>query len=216
MGSRQVSNQAVAEESLGHHLESTSKQLSVVTKHQLTLGLFTCYRTASILFLPGSQSYRKRTETAQSIVHEREAESRCAREEADVRARRCRRSLVDGFASSGSLLTRSLNDLVKKEQFVLNSEYLKTLLVCVPKALINDWHAKYETICPMIVPRTTELITQDQDYALFTVTLFQKTEDTFRYKCRENKCVVSRARRRRSTRCRLDSPCGNSPSTRKR
>ena len=41
----------------------------------------------------------------------------------------------------------------------------------------------------MIVPRTTELITQDQDYALFNVTLFQKTEDTFRHKCRENKYV---------------------------
>ncbi len=69
----------------------------------------------------------------------------------------------------------------------MGSEYLKTLLVCVPKALINDWYGKYETLCAMIVPRTTELITQDQDYALFTVTLFQKTEDTFRHKCRENK-----------------------------
>ena len=52
---------------------------------------------------------------------------------------------------------------------------------------MNDWYSKYETLCAMIVPRSTELITQDQDYALFTVTLFQKTEDTFRHKCRENK-----------------------------
>ncbi|UJR13915.1 hypothetical protein I4U23_000921 [Adineta vaga] len=91
---------------------------------------------------------------------------------------------------SGSLLTRSLNDVLKKENFVLGSEYLKTLLVCVPKTLVNDWHAKYESLCTMIVPRTTELITQDQDYALFSVTLFQKTEDTFRHKCRENKFTV--------------------------
>lgn len=90
----------------------------------------------------------------------------------------------------GSLLTRSLNDVIKKEHFVLNSEYLKTLLVCVPKASINDWYAKYESLCSMIVPRSTELITQDQDYALFSVTLFQKTEDTFRHKCRENKFTV--------------------------
>jgi V-type H+-transporting ATPase subunit C len=69
----------------------------------------------------------------------------------------------------------------------LGSEYLKTLLVCVPKILMNDWYVKYESLCAMIVPRTTELITQDQDYALFNVTLFQKTEDTFRHKCRENK-----------------------------
>ncbi|CAF0750921.1 unnamed protein product [Rotaria sordida] len=91
---------------------------------------------------------------------------------------------------TGSLLTRNLNDIVKKEHFVLGSEYLKTLLVCVPKAFVNDWYTKYETLCAMIVPRTSELITQDQDYALFTVTLFQKTEDTFRHKCRENKFTV--------------------------
>ncbi|UJR33283.1 hypothetical protein I4U23_020736 [Adineta vaga] len=91
---------------------------------------------------------------------------------------------------TGSLLTRSLNDVIKKEHFVLGSEYLKTVLVCVPKGLISDWYAKYESLCGMIVPRTTELVTQDQDYALFTVTLFQKTEDTFRHKCRENKFTV--------------------------
>ena len=90
-------------------------------------------------------------------------------------------------SSSGSLLTRNLHDVLKKEHFVLGSEYLKTLLVCVPKSTMNDWYAKYETLCGMIVPRSTELITQDQDYVLFTVTLFQKTEDTFRHKCRENK-----------------------------
>jgi len=91
---------------------------------------------------------------------------------------------------SGSLLTRNLNDVLKKEHFLLGSEYLKTLLVCVPKAMMNDWYAKYESLCSMIVPRTTELISQDQDYALFSVTLFQKTEDTFRHKCRENKFTV--------------------------
>ena len=76
----------------------------------------------------------------------------------------------------------------------MGSEYLKTLLVCVPKILINEWYAKYERLCSMIVPRTTELITEDQDYALFTVTLFQKTEDTFKHKCRENKYVTLKRR----------------------
>lgn len=72
----------------------------------------------------------------------------------------------------------------------MGSEYLKTLLVCVPRTSVNEWYNKYETLCAMIVPRTTELVTQDDDYALFTVTLFQKTEDTFRHKCRENKFIV--------------------------
>lgn len=34
---------------------------------------------------------------------------------------------------SGNLMTRSLVDLVKKEDFVQDSEYLQTLLVVVPK-----------------------------------------------------------------------------------
>lgn len=34
---------------------------------------------------------------------------------------------------SGSLITRNLADLVKKEHFVLDSEYLVTLVVVVPK-----------------------------------------------------------------------------------
>ena len=34
---------------------------------------------------------------------------------------------------SGSLMTRDLYDVVKAEDFVLNSEYITTLLVVVPK-----------------------------------------------------------------------------------
>lgn len=37
------------------------------------------------------------------------------------------------FISRGSLLTRNLAELVKKEHFILDSEYLTTLLVVVPK-----------------------------------------------------------------------------------
>lgn len=37
------------------------------------------------------------------------------------------------FSHRGSLLTRNLGDLVKKEDFVLDSEYLTTQLVVVPR-----------------------------------------------------------------------------------
>ena len=33
----------------------------------------------------------------------------------------------------GSLLTRNLGDIVKKEDFVLDSEYLTTLIIAIPK-----------------------------------------------------------------------------------
>lgn len=41
--------------------------------------------------------------------------------------------LISHSDYSGSLMTRSLADIVKKEHFILDSEYLTTLLVIVPK-----------------------------------------------------------------------------------
>lgn len=42
----------------------------------------------------------------------------------------------------------------------------------------------------MIVPRSSSLITQDQDYGLFNVTLFKKVVDEFKLHAREKKFVV--------------------------
>lgn len=91
---------------------------------------------------------------------------------------------------TGSLLTRNLADLVKREHFILDSEYLTTLLVIVPKPMINDWNTNYEKITDMIVPRSSQLITQDNDYALCTVSLFKKVVDEFKLHARERKFVV--------------------------
>ncbi|CAG9573865.1 unnamed protein product [Danaus chrysippus] len=91
---------------------------------------------------------------------------------------------------TGSLLTCNLADLVKKEHFILDSEYLTTLLVIVPKAMFNDWNANYEKITDMIVPRSTQLVHQDNDYGLFTVTLFRKVVDEFKLHARERKFIV--------------------------
>ncbi|KAG7325757.1 hypothetical protein KOW79_010682 [Hemibagrus wyckioides] len=90
----------------------------------------------------------------------------------------------------GSLLTRSLADLVKKEDFVLDSEYLTTLLVVIPKTGYADWEKSYETLSEMVVPRSSHLLFEDQDSGLFSVTLFHKAIDDFRLKARENKFIV--------------------------
>ncbi|XP_068989395.1 V-type proton ATPase subunit C isoform X2 [Neodiprion pinetum] len=91
---------------------------------------------------------------------------------------------------TGSLLTRNLADLVKKEHFILDSEYLSTLLVIVPKASFQEWYAVYEKLTDMIVPRSTQLISQDQEYGLFTVTLFKKVIEEFKLHAREKKFIV--------------------------
>lgn len=91
---------------------------------------------------------------------------------------------------TGSLLTRNLADLVKKEHFILDSEYLTTLLVIVPKAHFNEWYAGFEKLTDMIVPRSSSLIVQDSDFGLFNVTLFKKVVEEFKLHAREKKFVV--------------------------
>ncbi|KFP83640.1 V-type proton ATPase subunit C 1, partial [Acanthisitta chloris] len=92
--------------------------------------------------------------------------------------------------NAGSLLTRSLADIVKKEDFVLDSEYLVTLLVIVPKMNYNDWVKQYETLAEMVVPRSSNVLFEDQDSYLCNVTLFRKAVDDFKHKAREYKFMV--------------------------
>ncbi|XP_073424328.1 V-type proton ATPase subunit C 2 [Dendrobates tinctorius] len=90
----------------------------------------------------------------------------------------------------GNLLTRTLADIVNKEDFVLNSEYLITLLVVVPKTGYNAWQKTYESLADMVVPRSTKMIAEDAEGGLFTVTLFRKVIDEFKAKARENRFIV--------------------------
>ncbi|OBZ78841.1 V-type proton ATPase subunit C 1 [Grifola frondosa] len=90
----------------------------------------------------------------------------------------------------GNLSVRSLADIVHKEQFIQDSEYLQTLLVAVPKNLVKDWNAKYERLTPMIVPRSSTVIASDNDYTLFGVVVFKRVHDDFLQKCRDNKFIV--------------------------
>ncbi|XP_065333063.1 V-type proton ATPase subunit C [Cloeon dipterum] len=91
---------------------------------------------------------------------------------------------------TGSLLTRNLADLVKKDDFILDSEYLTTVLVVVPRAGYNDWNANYEKLTDMIVPRSSRKITEDAEFGLFNVTLFKKVAEEFKIHARERKFVV--------------------------
>ncbi|ORX89653.1 ATPase V1 complex subunit C [Basidiobolus meristosporus CBS 931.73] len=91
---------------------------------------------------------------------------------------------------TGNLAVRGLADIVKKEHCVLDSEYLQTLFVAVPKNLYKDWEAKYETLTEMVVPRSSSKIAEDNDYGLFAVSVFQRVVNDFSLKCREEKFIV--------------------------
>ncbi|XP_046334361.1 V-type proton ATPase subunit C-like [Haliotis rufescens] len=92
--------------------------------------------------------------------------------------------------ATGSLLTRNMGDLVKKQDFVLDSEYLVTLLVVIPKNNVNEWMGKYEKLTDMVVPRSSKVLFDDGENALCSVTLFRRVADEFKHHCRENKFIV--------------------------
>ena len=58
------------------------------------------------------------------------------------------------------------------------------------RASFHEWNTAYEKLTDMIVPRSSQLITQDAEYGLFTVTLFKKVIEEFKLHAREKKFIV--------------------------
>ncbi|XP_050234340.1 V-type proton ATPase subunit C [Mercurialis annua] len=85
---------------------------------------------------------------------------------------------------TGSLAVCDLSNLVKPED-VVTSEHLTTLLAVVPKYSQKDWLATYETLTEYVVPRSAKKLHEDNEYALYTVTLFVRVADNYRTIARE-------------------------------
>lgn len=87
----------------------------------------------------------------------------------------------------GNLSTKSLTPIVDPSVLVQDSEYLETHLIVVPTNARKDFIRSYETLAPMVVPRSSVQIAQDDEFTLFAVTTFKKTSAEFLQKCREQK-----------------------------
>jgi V-type H+-transporting ATPase subunit C len=87
----------------------------------------------------------------------------------------------------GNLSTKSLTPVVDPSLLIHNSEYLETHLVVVPNNYKKDFLRSYETISPMVVPRSSVEVTHDDEFTLFAVTTFKKHSAEFQHKCREMK-----------------------------
>jgi V-type H+-transporting ATPase subunit C len=77
--------------------------------------------------------------------------------------------------------------LIDPATLIRDSEYLETHLIAVPSSLNKDFLKTYETLSPMVVPRSCTKITSDEEFTLFAVTTFKKFSAEFIHKCRENK-----------------------------
>lgn len=72
---------------------------------------------------------------------------------------------------------------------VSDSEHLETHLVAVPNNYVKEFNRSYETVSPMVVPRSALFIKKDDEFNLFAVTTFKKHSQEFVHKCRERKWV---------------------------
>ncbi|KAL0041764.1 hypothetical protein WJX79_003835 [Trebouxia sp. C0005] len=52
--------------------------------------------------------------------------------------------------------------------------------VIVSKHTKLEWQSSYEKFCEFVVPRSSKVVAEDSDNALFTVTLFRRVADTFK------------------------------------
>ena len=77
--------------------------------------------------------------------------------------------------------------MVDPKLLIQDSEYLETHLIVVPKQQLKDYQKTYETLCPMVVPRSSFQIDSDSEFALFGVTTFKKHSQEFLHKCREQR-----------------------------
>lgn len=70
---------------------------------------------------------------------------------------------------------------------IVDTEHLETHLIAVPNQQVKDYLKSYESLSPMVVPRSSEQIAKDDEFTLFSVVTFKKHSPEFVHKCREKR-----------------------------
>jgi V-type H+-transporting ATPase subunit C len=95
-------------------------------------------------------------------------------------------------STTGNLSQKSLTAVVNPDKLLKpdDSEYLQQHIIAVPKNLSKDFLKSYETLVESwVVPRSAELLVEDDEYQLWAVTVFKKYSAEFVHKCRERRWV---------------------------
>lgn len=61
--------------------------------------------------------------------------------------------------------------------------------MAVPAQQVKEFLKTYETVAPMVVPRSATLVASDNDFTLYAVTTFKKHSAEFVHRARENKWI---------------------------
>lgn len=92
-------------------------------------------------------------------------------------------------SKTGNLSQKSLTSIVNPEWLLQPdaSEYLAQHLIAVPTQQVKDFLHTYESLAPMVVPRSASLLAKDDEFHLYAVTVFKKHAAEFLHKCRESR-----------------------------
>lgn len=85
--------------------------------------------------------------------------------------------------AQGSLAVRDVSNIVP-DGLIVSTENMKTMVSVVPRTSIEDWARSYETLTEYVVPRSSVLVEEDADYAVFAFVLFRRVEDEFKKEAR--------------------------------
>jgi V-type H+-transporting ATPase subunit C len=91
--------------------------------------------------------------------------------------------------AGGNLVVKDLTDIVT-EKHVIETEYLETLFVAVPRYAYKQWLSSYEKLTDFVLPRSSLLIEEDSEYGLYRVVLFRRVSEDFKNLARERKFTV--------------------------
>ena len=91
--------------------------------------------------------------------------------------------------TQGNLMVRGLADMIGAHD-VVESEYMTTMVVVVPKGSMKDFETTFHKMAAYVVPRSAKLISEDMEYGLYTCVLFKKSLDEFKASAREKRLTI--------------------------
>lgn len=102
------------------------------------------------------------------------------------------RQFVDGLSrkSSGNLQSRSLAELVSKEDVIPPSEYLVAVFVVVSSGDSKKFEESYDTLTNFVVPDSQKKICTEGDFILYRVVLFKNVLKEYIDKARDLKWLL--------------------------
>lgn len=98
--------------------------------------------------------------------------------------------------NAGTLGVRPIGDVVRSWCHAqgmsepVESEFLTTIFVAVPKAQQDDFNAKYPSFHEFVVPKSGSVVSSDSEFILNAVVVFKKVAEDFKIQCRKHKFMV--------------------------